>query len=592
MRFYGRLFRPIAVGATLLIAPLAMLAQTPDQKDAAHEVDITWAAKIPLRDGVKLNATLYRPHEAGPLPAIFTLTPYIGDTYHPRAMYFAQHGYVFLLVDVRGRGNSGGEFEPFANEGRDGYDVVEWIAKQPWCNGKVTMWGGSYAGFDQWSTLKEFPPHLATIVPAAAAHPGVDFPAFENIPTLYLMQWLTFTSGLTGNDHLFGEGEFWHSKDMDIYRGHLAFSELDRVVGNPSAVFHKWLAHPTPDAYFDAMVPTAADYRRISIPILTITGDYDGDQAGALTYYRRHMKDGSPDAIAKHYLIIGPWDHAGTRTPNPDVGGLHFGPASMLDLNKLHTEWYGWTMQGGAKPEFLKKRVAYYVTGAEEWKYADTLDGIATGKRTLYLASNGFANDAFHSGSLLDAAPTSPQPDHFVYDPLDTRPGEVETEVGGLVSQADALNLFGAGLVYHTEALSEATEISGFVKLSLWISMDVPDTDLAVGLYEILPDGRSVELTSDIKRARYRDSLTEAKLVTPGEIERYDFDGFTWFSRRVAKGSRLRIVVEALNSPDSEKNYNSGGAVENETGRDARTAHITLYHDARHPSVLEVPITK
>ncbi len=590
MRFHGPLFRTIAIGVALVLVPLAASAQTTDQKPAEHEVDITWAQKIPLRDGVKLNATLYRPHDAAPLTAIFTLTPYIGDTYHPRAMYFAQHGYVFLLVDVRGRGNSGGDFEPFANEGRDGYDVVEWIAKQPWCNGKVTMWGGSYAGFDQWSTLKEFPPHLATIVPAAAAHPGVDFPAFENIPTLYLMQWLTYTSGLTGNDHLFGEGSFWHSKDMDIYRGHLAFSELDRIAGNPSPVFHKWLAHPTPDAYFNAMVPTAADYRRISIPILTITGDYDGDQAGALTYYRRHMKDGSPDAIANHYLIIGPWDHAGTRTPNPDVGGLHFGSASMLDLNKLHTEWYGWTMQGAAKPEFLKKRVAYYVTGAEEWKYADTLDGIATGKRTLYLASNGFANDVFHSGSLLDATPTSPQPDHFVYDPLDTRPGEVETELGGLVSQADALNLFGAGLVYHTEAFSEATEISGFVKLSLWISMDVPDTDLAVGLYEILPDGRNVQLTGDVKRARYRESLTQAKLVTPGKIERYDFDGFTWFSRRIAKGSRLRIVVEALNSPDSEKNYNSGGAVENETGRDARTAHITLYHDAQHPSVLEVPI--
>ncbi|HXN64214.1 MAG TPA: CocE/NonD family hydrolase [Candidatus Acidoferrales bacterium] len=592
MRFYGPLFRSIAIGAALVLLPLFAAAQTPDQKPAEHEVDITWAQKIPLRDGVKLNATLYRPHDAAPSPAIFTLTPYIGDTYHPRAMYFAQHGYVFLLVDVRGRGNSGGDFEPFANEGRDGYDVVEWIAKQPWCNGKVTMWGGSYAGFDQWSTLKEFPPHLATIVPAAAAHPGVDFPAFENIPTLYLMQWLTFTSGLTGNDHLFGEGNFWHSKDMDIYRGHLAFSELDRIVGNPSPVFHKWLAHPTADAYFNAMVPTAADYHRISIPILTITGDYDGDQAGALTYYRRHMKDGSQDAISNHYLIIGPWDHAGTRTPNPDVGGLHFGPVSMLDLNKLHTEWYGWTMQGGPKPEFLKKRVAYYVTGAEEWKYADTLDGIATGKRTLYLASNGFANDVFHSGSLLEEAPTSPEPDHFVYDPLDTRPGEVETEVGGLVSQADALNLFGAGLVYHTEALSEATEISGFVKLSLWISMDVPDTDLAVGLYEILPDGRSVQLTGDVKRARYRESLTEAKLVTPGKIERYDFDGFTWFSRRIAKGSRLRIVVEALNSPDSEKNYNSGGAVENETVQDARTAHITLYHDAQHPSVLEVPIVK
>src|SRR5260370_38222746 len=149
------------------------------RKPAAEEpaIDMQWAGKIPARDGVKLNATVFTAHgQKEPLPVIFTFTPYIGASYTDRAMYFGTHGYVYALVDVRGRGNSGGEFEPFVNEGKDGYDVVEWLAKQPYCNGKVTMWGGSYAGFDQWTVLKEFPPHLATIVPAAAAHPGVDFP--------------------------------------------------------------------------------------------------------------------------------------------------------------------------------------------------------------------------------------------------------------------------------------------------------------------------------------------------------------------------------------------------------------------------------
>src|SRR5438094_4323099 len=139
---------------------------------------LQWGVKIPMRDKVELNATLYLPKSASAAfsrtPVIFTLTPYISDNYHARGAYFGSHGYAFALVDVRGRGNSGGEFEPFANEPRDGYDVVEWLAKQPFCDGKVAMWGGSYAGFDQWATAKEFPPHLATIVPAAAAHPGLD----------------------------------------------------------------------------------------------------------------------------------------------------------------------------------------------------------------------------------------------------------------------------------------------------------------------------------------------------------------------------------------------------------------------------------
>src|ERR1044072_8745445 len=141
------------------------------------EVALTWGVKIPLRDSVKLNATLYKPKGmTTPLPAIFTLTPYIGDSYHSRANYFAKHGYVFALVDVRGRGSSEGTFNPMAQEAKDGYDVVEWLAKQSYCNGKVTMWGGSYAGYNQWAAAKEMPPHLATIVPAAAAHPGIDFP--------------------------------------------------------------------------------------------------------------------------------------------------------------------------------------------------------------------------------------------------------------------------------------------------------------------------------------------------------------------------------------------------------------------------------
>src|SRR6476619_7392797 len=168
----------------------------PSSAQPPSDYDLRWGVKIPMRDKVELNATLYWPKtpDGSPakMPVIFTLTPYISDTYHARAAYFASRGYVYALVDVRGRGNSGGEFEPFVNEGRDGYDATEWFAKQSYCNGKVAMWGGSYAGFDQWAVLKEFPAHLVTIVPAAAAYPGVDFPFQYNIFGPYDMQWLTF----------------------------------------------------------------------------------------------------------------------------------------------------------------------------------------------------------------------------------------------------------------------------------------------------------------------------------------------------------------------------------------------------------------
>jgi len=567
------------------------------QKPAADEsnVGMQWAVKIPARDGVKLNATVFTPHgQKQPLPVIFTFTPYIGDSYTDRAMYFARHGYVYALVDVRGRGNSGGEFEPFVNEGRDGYDVVEWLAKQPYCNGKVTMWGGSYAGFDQWTVLKEFPPHLATIVPAAAAHPGVDFPFQYNIFAPYDLQWLTFTSGATGNGSLFGSSSFWGAKAREMYMSHLAFRDFDKLVGNFSTVFQKWLKHPTPDAYYDAMVPSPEQYQKMSVPILTITGHYDGDQPGAFTFYKRHMQYGTAEAKANHYLIIGPWDHPGTRTPKAEVGGLKFGQASVLDLNKLHTEWYDWAMKGGPKPQFLKKRVAYYVVGAEEWKYADSLESISNVTKTLYLRSAGAAGDIFHSGNLAETPSGGAASDSWTYDPLDTRPGaaEPEDEPNGLTSQRAVLNLFGEGVVYHSELFGEATEISGFAKLTVWLQMDVPDTDLEADLYEILPDGGSVVLTEATMRARYRESLRESKPVPAAKTEKYVFDSFTFFSRQTGKGSRLRLVIRSMNSTGAEKNYNSGGDVAAETGKDAKTAHITLVHDAQHPSALELPIVK
>lgn len=561
-------------------------------QETPKNIDFIWGVKIPMRDGVRLNATVYKPKDSAPTPAIFTLTPYIGDSYHPRAIYFAQRGYAFALVDCRGRGNSEGEFEPLVNEGRDGHDVVAWLAGQPWCNGGVAMWGGSYGGFDQWMTLKEGPAPLRTIVPAASVHPGVDFPAIGNIFYPYNMQWLTFTSGVTGNFNLFAEQSFWIEKYRELYLSHRPFRELDQVVGNHSTVFQTWVQHPTLDAYWDRLALTPAEYDRIDIPILTITGHYDVDQPGALHFYRQHMQSASP-AREQHFLIIGPWDHLGTRTPSREFGGLTFGEASLLDLNKLHAEWYDWTLKGGARPEFLSQRVAYYLAGAEQWKYADSLDAIATETRRLYLRSHdGRAGDVFHSGDLQEALPAESAPDSYDYDPLDVRPAELEREEvkQHLTDQRAALNLFGNGLVYHSAPFEADTEVAGQIRLVVWIAIDVPDTDFRAFLYEILPDGRSIQLTRAWMRARYRESLREERLATPGEIKRYQFDGFTFFARRIARGSRLRLLFDSPNSIHMQKNYNSGGVVAGESSQDACTAHVTLYHDPEHPSYLELPL--
>lgn len=559
------------------------------------DVSVTWGVRVPMRDGVRLAATLYRSRRSRrPLPVVFTLTPYIADSYHERGSYFARHGYVFALVDVRGRGNSEGVFEPMANEGRDGHDLVEWLARQPFCNGKVAMWGGSYGGFDQWATAKETPPHLATIVPAAAAFPGVDFPFLNNRFYSYETRWLTFTNGRPLNEKAFDDLPIWIGAFREMYLRHRPFRELDRLAGNPSPIFQKWLDHPTPDAYWDSMVPSREMFRRIRLPVLTITGHYDADQPGAMEFYRRHMQYAPRAAAARHYLVIGPWDHPGTRTPKREVGGLTFGEASLVDLNALHREWYDWTMKRGPRPPFLKNRVAWYVPGpgAETWKYAPSLERIPTRKRLLFLDSVGSsANDVFASGRLTQKRPVASDPDEFVYDPQDVRPADLEDQPikEFCTDQHEALNLFGNGLIYHTEPMKEATEITGYVRLRIWISLDVPDTDFHVALYEIPPNGGSIVLADDYVRARYRHSLRKAEPAKPGHAEPYEFRRFAFFSRRLARYSRLRLLLDCPNSIDWQKNYNTGGDVSAESGKDARVAHVTVYHDRQRPSALEIP---
>ena len=603
----------ILAAALWMAFAINIAAQTPppvpppspkESPPATADYDLRWGVKIPMPDKVELNATLYLPKakDGAPskTPVIFTLTPYISDTYHARAAYFASHGYAFALVDVRGRGNSGGEFEPFAQEPRDGHDVVEWFAQQPFCDGKVAMWGGSYAGFDQWATAKEFPPHLATIVPAAAAHPPLDYPSLDNVGETYDVQWFTLTSGRAAQNNLFADQKFWRTKFLDAYRKHIAFKTLDSFVGNPSVNFQRILKHPTADAYYDAMVPTTEQFKKITLPILTITGQYDGDELGALTFYRDHIANASPEARAKHFLIIGPWDHAGTRTPTDEVGGVKFGPGAIVDLNDLHRQWYEWTMKNGPKPEFLKNQVAYYLlapgnSGANgEWKYADDFAGLVANPKGFYLDSkNGDANGVFRSGTLTEKKPGNGA-DQYVYDPLDTSRGEnvegVEpNEKTAGIDQRFPLSIGKDGLVYHTDPLPAETPLIGCPKLSLWISIDTPDTDFEADLYEIQPDGTSIALWSDVRRLRYRESLREAKLVKPGEIVKCDFDPGLFVARRLMKGSRLRLVISSPNSIFWQKNYNSGGIVADETAKDARTCHVKVYHDAMHASVIELP---
>jgi putative CocE/NonD family hydrolase len=556
-------------------------------------VHIRWGLQIPLRDGIYLSATLYLPElHADPSPVVFTSTPYIAQTYHDRGMSFAARGLPFLCVDVRGRGNSEGTFQPFIQEAEDGNDVVEWIATQPYCNGKVAMWGGSYSGHNQWVTAKEFPEHLATIAPVASPYVAYDYPLRGNMTSPYLMQWLTYTWGRTSQDAIFWNNErYWGDLFRRWFESGSSFNTLDAFLGNPSSVFQQWISHPTPDDYWDRQNPSSDQYARISLPVLTITGIYDGDQPGALKHYREHMRHASSDARGRHFLVIGPWDHAGTRVPKSEFVGLKVGPESLVDLQELHLQWYTWTLQEGAKPKFLKKNVAYYVMGTERWRYADTLDEITSHCAPWFLHSTTNATDVFRSGSLITEAGSVGEPDYYIYDPRDISLAALESTVDpeSRVDQRMTHAAVGKQLVYHSAPFEADVEISGFFRLAIWLSIDQPDTDIRVSVWETHMDGRALLLSTDAIRARYRNSLRIEKLIRTTAPLRYDFERFMFVSRMILKGHRLRLVIGPVNSIYSQKNYNSGGVVAQESAQDSRTVTVKLFHDQEHPSALYVP---
>lgn len=542
-----------------------------------------------MRDGVKLDANLYltKGREATG-PCIFTLTPYGASNYANYSTYFASRGLNFVVVDARGTGRSRGSFTPLQQEAHDGHDVVEWLAGQRYCGDRVAMWGGSYAGHVQWATAKEMPPHLATIVPVAAPYAGIDFPFSSHSAAPFAVQWLAYTARMAPQK--FADPKFWVTAYKEFAESGTPLLDFDRRIGFASPMFQEWLAHPNHDDYWDRMNPTAEQYAALTLPILTITGSYDGDQAGALAHYRRHMQHASPQARDTHYLVIGPWDHGGTRNPALTFRDVTVGPASLVDMGQLHLDWYAWTLQGGRKPQFLQQRVAYYVIGADRWRYAETLDAVTAKRVPLYLGSNGEPTDVTTAGSLQMQQATGS--DTYVYDPRDVSSAAVEAEMDpeSLTDQRLVLANRGKHLVYETTPFPADTEVSGFFQLAAWISIDTPDTDFRAVIYEVQADGKSVELSRDILRARYRDSVRNPKLVTGSAPLRYDFDDFSFISQRVRKGNRLRLILGPNVSIYGDKNYNSGGRIAAESMQDARPATVVLYHSAEFPSALYVPL--
>jgi uncharacterized protein len=567
------------------------------QAQDSREVEIKYHEKIEMRDGIRLSATIVKPRiiEKVGIPVLLVLSPYIADRNHAWALYFARNNYAVVSVDTRGRGNSEGVCQPFDTiDGIDGYDVCKWILDQSWCNGKIGMYGGSYLGMVQWQVLRNAAPGLQSIVPTASVCPGIDFPKRNNIFYNYLGPYFTFISAKTSNHYSFTHTEFWKQQYKKLFYGQVPYADMMSLAGIDLDYFEEWLAHPGYDDFWKRRIPDAAEYRKMDIPILTITGYYDDDQHGAMHYYREHLKNCRPAAAKKHYLVMGPWDHSGTRSPQLQLGELTFASQALVDMKKLHLEWFDWTLKGKEKPALLKGRVNYYLMGEEGWYHKESIGELSNSGIILYLDSeNGQAQDLFHSGYLRKEVPGKSAPDQYIYDPLDDDFLDYDLEDGHLLNyslykERDAHKK--PAFVYHSEKFTRDLIFSGQIRLKIFLEMDVSDADFEILLYEICEDGTAIFLTMDILRSRYRNSLEKEILVEKGQILEYEFNTAYMFIRKIRQNSRLRLIIRNLNSPHYQKNFQSGTDVSRETKTSAQKSKVTLYHDNKYRSFLEIPV--
>jgi hypothetical protein len=556
----------------------------------AEDVLVDSMVKVPMRDGKQLSAWVFRAPDAGRLPVILAITPYSPDDLFGRARYFSSNGYHFVIASTRGRADSEGELDPFGtSDGRDAHDLIEWIARQAWSDGKVGMWGGSYVGYNQWAAAGQLPSALKTIVPTAAVFPGIDYPNYNGVPFTYPYQWL---AGIQGRHSWFNyafDDSLWTARMRTHRASGAATRSLAALSGSNRQIAERWADQPDNNAYWQATVPSDAALQTLDIPALTITGHFDADQLGSLSHYRRY-RDAGPRGAANSYLLIGPWDHAGTRNPTTTQDRVTVSDKSVIDLNALHKAWYDWTMKGGSRPEFLKDRVTYFTMGADEWRSAPSLDEIVP-RTTFYLGGTTSALSIAQAGTLSLAPIRAPRSYAYEVDTADTHKlaaVEMETYAN---EGPDVAALDGDGLVFETPVFVREADYTGAPEVDAWISLSRPDADFFISVYEVAADGELLLLSYDVGRARYRDGLGRQSLHGVGKPFRFRFRTFTFSSKRIAAGSRLRLAIHSNPPLYLEKNFGAGGRTTRETALDGGKTVVRLHNEGRLRSLVKLPVS-
>ncbi len=556
---------------------------------APYPIETQYHVLIAMRDGVRLSADIYRPTDGESHPVLFELTPYGNSSSSPfvgsveSAWPFVKRGYAVVVVDVRGQYDSEGTFDPWRRDGEDGSDVIAWIARQPWSNGKVATIGASYTGWNQWLIAKQQNPHHVAMLPyVGPSNAFTEIIRMNGAPNLdILFSWAATRYGHVGG----GEDVNW----MEIMM-QLPLDSLIEKIGRSVPFWREWMERDRVDEYWEPM-QMEGHFDKIKIPTFTVTGWWDGQAFGATNAYVNLMRTGVDPS--DHMLIIGPWLHSVLRRGVKPIklGEREFGPQSIIPLDDIRFRWLDHHMLG--KPRTDLPNVMYFLTVKNEWKTASTWPMPQTEFTEFYLESGGRANTLFGDGVLRRGTPGQGRADEFTYDPMNPVIG-VATRDGGASSglrqgpvDSRSVETREDVLVYTSEPLAEGMEVTGPVKAKIYFSTDVPDTDITVKLLDVEPDGRALELSDGIMRARYRNSYSEPELLEPGRVYSIEVPMYP-VSNYFKAGNRIRIEVSSSNMPLYGRNLNTGKS--SETTREYRVAHTKIHHTAQYPSQMLLPV--
>lgn len=600
------------VAATILcvwaVLAVPSFAQAPDPGEYSapqFEVKATRGHKAKMRDGVRLSVDVFQPKASGRFPAILIITPYSNNPgYQPRGTWFAQRGYVVAVADSRGRFDSEGTWDPFDPKHKtDGYDLVEWLAAQPWCDGNVGMMGLSYMGWAQWWTASQAPPSLRAIVPEVAPPD-----AFFNIPYQngvlvgVMLDWAGNVAGRVGQT--ISPGGYGGFADADrrlrdyMQLPYLNLNERRGALDSPW--FEKWIRGNTASAKYwrDIAYQTPKSYAKVKVPSLAATGWFDADFSGSPMNYLAMKQHGATADARRPRLVIGPWQHIINQSGK--LGAFDYGPNALIDWDGYVCRWFDHYLKAIPNGVTNDPPVYVFVMGRNRW-YAEQDWPLPQTQWTKYfLHSGGRANSIGGDGTLSASPPTAPDHaafDTYTYDPA--RPTRSPFTGGHLEDGAADTRKSSSGsdvLVYTTPPLNEEVEVTGPITAKLFAATSARDTDWMVRLVDVQPDGYSAMLCEGVMRARHRDpkrggAFNPDKLskIEPNHVHEYTIEFWRTTANAFQKGHRIRVEISSSYFPYYLRNLNTGA---DNIGLETTSvvAEQKVFHTTEYPSHVVLPV--